>query len=124
LYSIFKYPLSPRSLWRYEGYVREQEKRIGEVSRVFKEEAEKATKERNQEIKRVFSEHLIDDKKSELSRMVRIWVEDISRAQGTIFPEEFHPERMRVVQYHYLPTKGIKLTVLVDKEDYPKLGIE
>ena len=48
-------------------------------------------------------------------------------AHKTLFRDEFHPEaptKNRIIQYHYLPNKGIKMTLLVDKEDYPKLGIE
>lgn len=125
VYPVFKYPLSPRWLWRYEGEINEREAGMAEMLWVHADMAEKLLKENVPEpVKRRVSQLAIDDKRVELSKIVRLWVGSLSRAYKTVFPDEFHPETMRVVQYHYLPKGGIKLTMLADKEDYPKLGID
>lgn len=120
VYPVLKYPLSPRWLWRYEAEINQREARTAEILRVHADMVENAP----EEIKRKFSRRAIDKKRDELSKIVQLWVGSLSRAYKTIFPDEFHPETMRVVQYHYLPNGGIKLTMLADKEDYPKLGID
>ena len=114
LYPIFKSPMSPRELWRYERSVLYQEKRIETRLEAY---AATAGKIRFNPIR----------KQQELSFMVQLWLTTIGLAHNTIFPDEFHPDdptKKRVIQYHYLPNKGIKLTFLVDKEDYPKLGLD
>ena len=75
----------------------------------------------------IMNERYLRQKTSNLKSIARLFSKKIARAHRTVFPDEFHPEdpmKNRVIQYHYLPNKGIKLTLLVDKEDYPKLGIE
>ena len=126
LYPIFKYPLSPKSSWRYETFIRGQEEVIGEpLGRYKKAAAEAEKKGRKRAVDRVWNKRIVSRKRGFLSSTtLQVFVEAIPLAYGTKFPDEFHPERIRVVQYHYLPNKGIKLTVLVDKEDYPKLGID
>ena len=106
LYPIFKAPLSPRELWRYERFVLYQEERM---------EAYIAVAE-------IFN----SQKRRELSSSVQLWVENISHAHKMLFQDEFHPAdptKNRIIEYRYLPNKGIKMTLPVDKEDYPKLGL-
>ena len=125
VYPVLKYPLSPRWLWRYEGEINEQEARMAEMLRVHVDMVESAAKANvPEEVRHEISQLAIDEKRDELSWIVRLWVGSLSRAYKTIFPDEFHPETKKVVQYHYLPNGGIKLTMLVDKADYPKLGID
>ena len=120
LYPVFKVPLSPRELWRYEMSILYQEKRMKGHLAISKTVAGMGPK-------REFNQLIISEKRYQIQSIIKIWVGTIGLAYNTIFPDEFHPEdptKKRVIQYHYLPNKGIKLTFLVDKEDYPKLGLD
>ena len=120
LYPVFKVPLSPRELWRYERSILYQEKRMKGHLAISKTVAGMGPK-------REFNQLIISEKRDQIQSIIKIWVEAIGSAYNTIFPDEFHPDvptKKRVIQYHYLPNKGIKLTFLVDKEDYPKLGLD
>lgn len=128
LYPVLKSPLSPRLLLLYEDAVRERETNY---QRRFLADRKAATavvkRSKNPRIKSIMSERDLQQKMSNLQTVARLFAKKIARAHRTVFLDEFHPEdstRKRVIQYHYLPNKGIKLTLLVDKEDYPKLGIE
>ena len=125
LYSVLKYPLSPRLLLLYEDF-RERETNYQRRFSVDKKAVED-TVNKNSRIKGIMNERNLQQKTSNLRAIARLFAKKIARAHRTIFPDEFHPEdptKKRVIQYHYLPNKGIKLTLLVDKEDYPKLGIK
>jgi len=70
-------------------------------------------------------ETLKNTKHNSLSYLVEKFLVSIAKAHGPrLISDEFHPEKQRSVQYHYLPKKGIKITILTDKSDYPKLGIK
>ncbi len=128
LYPIFKVPLSPRELWRYERSILFQEERIGMRLKAYTDTAERKTKTgADKFMNHQFNQLILSQKRDEIQWIIEIWLGSIGRAYNTIFPDEFHPEdptKKRVIQYHYLPNKGIKLTFLVDKEDYPKLGLD
>lgn len=128
LYSVLKYPLSPRLLILYEDAVRERETNYQRRFSANKRAATDVVKRsKNPRIKGIMNEWYLRQKISNLQAIARLFAKKIARAHKTIFPDEFHPEdptKKRVIQYHYLPNKGIKLTLLVNKEDYPKLGIE
>ena len=128
LYPVLKYPLSPRLLLLYEDTVRERETNYQRrFSADKKAAADVVMRSKNPRIRGIMNERYLRQKTSNLKSIARLFSKKIARAHRTVFPDEFHPEdpmKNRVIQYHYLPNKGIKLTLLVDKEDYPKLGIE
>ena len=128
LYPIFKAPLSPRELWCYEESLLHQEKRMEMRLKAHTDTAERVAKAgADKAMNHQFNQLIISQKRDGIQSIIKIWVGTIGRAYNTIFPDEFHPEdptKKRVIQYHYLPNKGIKLTFLVDKEDYPKLGLD
>ena len=128
LYPVLKYPLSPRLLLLYEDSVRERETNYQRrFSAAKKAAADVVKRSKNPRIKGIMNERYLQQKISSLKSIARLFLKKIARAHRTVWPDEFHPEdpmKNRVIQYHYLPNKGIKLTLLVDKADYPKLGIE
>ena len=75
--------------------------------------------------KEPFCETLKNTKHDSLSYLVEKFLVNIAEAHGPLLiSDEFHPEKKRAVQYHYLPEKGLKITILTDRSDYPKLGIK
>jgi hypothetical protein len=110
LYPIFKYPMSPQASWRYELFVKDQEERSTIHFGGYKEAIAQAKPKDKKRVTQLWNELAVSRKTPLIPVTVQIFVEAVSHAYGVIFPDEFHPEQMRVVQYHYLPNKSIKLT--------------
>jgi len=116
LYPILKEPLTPEEMFEYDESIQRYEKRVSRNLNRFSR--------LNDLSDEVAVSFILDDKKRELDYIVEHFISALARSQGTeTFPDEFHPEWVRGPQYHYLPHRGIKVTVLVDRIDYPKLGI-
>ena len=92
LYSVLKYPLSPRLLFLYEDSVRERETNYQRRSSADKKAVEEMVKRsKNPRTKDNMNERYLQQKISNLQVIARLFANKIARAHRTIFPGRVPP---------------------------------
>ncbi len=117
-----KKPLNPKQMRSFDRWIRDYARTIDEMIQSQEEMIRHLPPSAH---KQPFYETLKNTKHDSLSYLVEEFIVNIADAHGPrLISDEFHPEKKRAVQYHYLPEKGLKITILTDRSDYPKLGIK